>query len=260
MSADYCLNARITAPDISHGSLRSCFPTCYPDPAGLLYLSQSGLQPHKAMCWESKCKGKPLSLPCLETLMQGVHFDFVHCHLSLRSSSLWWRWVQCVVCPQKSPVPLPTNNGRVDEPPTFANRSRLLSCISFPPGDESDKARTVQASSYLPCSGPPPLYSSLLAPVHTGSRTGLPQAWAAQLSRSLTSVTYLRFIGQRPRGQSSTNVGKEFYSLHPMCSHSDVETNSRGKPALHRCRYTNDITECIDKNKLVKCQIMWILM
>ncbi len=86
------------------------------------------------------------------------------------------------------------------------------SCISFPPGDESDKARTVQPSSYLPCDGPPPLYSSLLAPVHTGCRTGLPQAWAAQLSRSPTSVTYLNFIGHRPRGQFSTNRGRN--SIH----------------------------------------------
>lgn len=91
-----------------------------------------------------------------------------------------------------------------------------LSCISFPPGDESDKARSVLPCRYLPCNGPPPLCSSLLAPVHTGCRSSLPQAWAAQLSRSLTSLTYLSFISHSPRGQFSVNIGRNsiYYTLH----------------------------------------------
>lgn len=125
--------------------------------------------------------------------------------------------VCCLPSRQGSPVPLPTNNGWVGgwlnpQPSVKDQGSWSLSCISFPPGDKSDKARTVQPSSYRPCDGPPPLYSSLLAPVHTGCRTGLPQAWAAQLSRSPTSVTYLSFIGHRPRGQFSTNTGRN--SIH----------------------------------------------
>lgn len=97
---------------------------------------------------------------------------------------LWW-WVQCVDWP-----PDGTMAGWVYPWPLVKDQgSWSLSCISFPPGDELDKARTVQRSSYLPCDGPPPLYSSLLATVQTGCKSGSPQAWAAQLSRSLTSVT-----------------------------------------------------------------------
>lgn len=157
------------------------------------------------MCRESKCKGKQPSLPCLATLCSALTYI---CHF-------WW-WVQCVVCPAGSWVQFlsqQTMAGWVNPQPLVKDpASWWLSCISFPPGDESNKARSVQPSRYLPCNGPPPLCSSLLAPVHTGRSTSLPQAWAAQLSRSLTSLTYLSFISLRLRGQFSVNIGRN--SIH----------------------------------------------
>lgn len=81
---------------------------------------------------------------------------------------------------------------------------------------------------------------SPLAPVHTGRRTGLTQEWAAQLSRSLTSLEYLSFISHRPRGLFFTNIGRN--SIHsPMCAYWYGETPYY----IHFLRYqynTNDIT------------------
>lgn len=168
------------------------------------------------MCRESKCKGKPLSLPCLATLYAAWT---VICHFTPL-----WIWIASTVTNEFRVFLYPPDRGVqfhsqqimagwVNPQPLVKDQaSWSKSCISFPPGEESDKARTVQPSSYLTCNGPPPLYSSLLAAVHTECGTGLPQAWAAQLSRSPTSLTYLSFIGYRPRGQFSTNIWRN--SIH----------------------------------------------
>lgn len=80
------------------------------------------------MCRESKCKGKPLSLPCLATLYAAWT---VICHFTPLvdlNSINGDKWVQGVSLPsgQGSPVPLSTNNGRVGESPTFGKRSSVL--------------------------------------------------------------------------------------------------------------------------------------
>lgn len=152
------------------------------------------------MCRESKRKGKPLSLPCLAAVY-GARTVICHFTPLVDLNSFTLRTGESSSNPQQIMA------GWVNPQPLVKEQASWSKCcISFPPGEESDKARTVQPSSYLPCNGPPPLYSSLLAPVHTGCRTCLPQAWAAQLSRSQTSLTYLSFIGYRPRGQFSTNI------------------------------------------------------
>lgn len=160
MSGGYCGSASITAPDISHCSMCSGSPTCYPDPAGLLYLSQSGLQPHKAMCTESKCKGKPLYLSC-------VAMQFIRCHLSLalllflvhlNSTNI----TMSLMCCLPSSFSQQTMAGCVNSRPLVNDEgSWSLSSISFQSGDDSDKARAVQPPSYLPCNRPPPLCSSV---------------------------------------------------------------------------------------------------
>lgn len=161
--------------------------------------------------------GKPSATTLLSNSLKCIR-----CNLSLHSSSIRiWKATMmmvssmcCFPSSRRSQLPSQqtmaggwTLNLLVKDQPSWS-----LSCISFPPKDKSNKARTVQSSSYLHCNGPPPLYSSLLAPVHTGCRTGLPQEWAAQLSRSLTSLTYLSFICHRPRGLFSTNIGRN--SIH----------------------------------------------
>lgn len=181
---EYCKYVWWLLPDVSYCSLHSSSHTCYPDLAGWPVATYS-------QHTERASVREYLSVP----LCHHLSLSLLHLFVNLNTTIMF-----CLPSRQRSQYPFQMHNGMVGELPTFDNISRFLVTVlyRFPTWRWIWQNQSYSALQFTDLQW---ITTSVQITVwlHIKCKAGSPQQQAAQLSRPLTSATYMSLIGHIPR-------------------------------------------------------------